>query len=42
MKIYLPHQIEAMSEGAIRKAYSALRKIVNKRLANLEKNNYMC
>ena len=39
MKIYLPHQIEAMSEGAIRKAYSALRKIANKRLTNLEKNN---
>lgn len=39
MKIYLPHQIDAMSEGAIRKAYSALRKIANKRLANLEKNN---
>lgn len=27
-----------MTSGAIRKAYSALRKIANKRLANLEKN----
>ena len=39
MKVYLPHQIENMNEGAIRKAYSALRKIANKRLANLEKND---
>ena len=35
---FFPYQIENMTSGAIRKAYSALRKIANKRLANLEKN----
>ena len=36
-KIYLPHQIEVMSDKAARKAYSELRKVANKRLARLEK-----
>ena len=34
---YFPYQIEQMSEGAIRKAYSDLRKVANKRLACLQK-----
>lgn len=34
---YFPYQIEQMSEGAIRKAYSELRKVANKRLARLQK-----
>lgn len=37
-QVYLPHEIEAMTPAEIRKAYSRLRKIANKRLANLEKN----
>jgi len=37
--IYLPHEIETMDPGEIRKAYSRLRKQANRRLANLEKND---
>ena len=36
-KLYSPYQISNMSESAIRKAYSELRSIANKRLARLEK-----
>ena len=35
-KLYSPYQISNMSESAIRKAYSELRSIANKRLARLE------
>lgn len=35
-KLYLPYQISNMSESAIRKAYSELRSIANKRLGRLE------
>ena len=38
MKTFFPYQIERMSDAAVRKAYTTLRKIANKRLANLEKN----
>ena len=36
-KLYSPYQISNMSESAIRKAYSELRSIANKRLGRLEK-----
>ena len=36
-KLYSPYQISNMSESAIRKAYSQLRSIANKRLGRLEK-----
>ena len=36
-KLYSPYQISNMSESAIRKAYSELRSIANKRLSRLEK-----
>ena len=36
-KLYSPYQISNMSESAMRKAYSELRSIANKRLARLEK-----
>lgn len=36
-KLYSPYQIANMSESAIRKAYSELRSIANKRLGRLEK-----
>lgn len=36
-KLYSPYQISNMSESAIRKAYSELRSIANKRLFRLEK-----
>lgn len=39
MKLYFPHEINNMSDSAIRKAYSYLRKMANRRLKNLEKNN---
>ena len=35
-KLYSPYQISNMSESAIRKAYSELRSVANKRLARLE------
>lgn len=38
-KLYSPYQISNMSESAIRKAYSELRSIANKRLGRLEKQN---
>ena len=36
-KLYSPYQISNMSESAIRKAYSELRSVANKRLGRLEK-----
>ena len=36
-KLYSPYQISNMSESAVRKAYSELRSIANKRLGRLEK-----
>ena len=36
-KLYSPYQISNMSESAIRKAYSTLRSVANKRLSRLEK-----
>lgn len=36
-KLYSPYQISNMSESAIRKAYSELRSVANKRLSRLEK-----
>ena len=36
-KLYSPYQISNMSESSIRKAYSELRSIANKRLSRLEK-----
>ena len=36
-KLYSPYQLSQMSESAIRKAYSQLRSIANKRLTRLEK-----
>lgn len=36
-KLYSPYQISNMSDSAIRKAYSQLRSVANKRLARLEK-----
>ena len=36
-KLYSPYQISNMSDSAIRKAYSELRSIANKRLGRLEK-----
>ena len=38
-KLYFPHEIDNMDDKAVRKAYSALRKIANKRLKNLDKND---
>lgn len=39
MKTYYPYQIERMTPAEARKAYSALRKNANRRLANLQKND---
>lgn len=36
-KLYSPYQISNMSESAMRKAYSELRSVANKRLSRLEK-----
>ena len=36
-KLYTPYQLSRMSDSAIRKAYSELRSIANKRLTRLEK-----
>ena len=36
-KLYTPYQMSNMSDSAIRKAYSELRSIANKRLGRLEK-----
>ena len=38
-KLYTPYKMESMSEKEIRKAYSELRKVANKRLANMRKHN---
>ena len=38
-KLYTPYQMEKMTEKAIRKAYSALRSVANKRLERMRKLN---
>lgn len=39
MKLFSPYQISKMSEGAIRKAYSSLRSLANKRLQRQQAQN---
>ena len=38
--IYYPYRLEQMDEGALRKEYTRLRKIANKRLARLQASKY--
>ena len=39
MKLFSPYQISKMSEGAIRKEYSSLRSVANKRLQRMQAQN---
>ena len=38
--VYYPYRLEQMDEGALRKEYTRLRKIANKRLARLQASKY--
>ena len=38
--VYYPYRLEQMDESALRKEYTRLRKIANKRLARLQASKY--